>query len=106
MKVALALLGLSAVLAVQGASAMEALRVHALRSGEVLIDGAPATLASLNARLAKIKADNGVVFYFREQPGQDPTTRQWEIFKAIVDAKVPIRLSTKPDFSDAVVPNP
>jgi len=81
---------------------MEVLRVQALRSGEIVMDGAPATLDKLTAKLTKIGTERGAVFYYREQPDQEPTPEQLVVFKAIIDAQVPVRLATKPDFSDAV----
>jgi hypothetical protein len=105
MKIGALLLVLVTALAVQGALGMEVVQVQALRSGEIVMDGAPATLAMLNAKLAKIKAASGNVHYYREQPDQEPTPEQWIVFMAIVDARVPIKLSTKPDFSDSVTPN-
>ena len=80
---------------------MEVVRVQALRSGQIVMDGVPTTLATMVAKLAQIKADKGGVLYYREQPDQEPTPEQWEIFKAVADARVPIQMFVTPDFSDA-----
>jgi hypothetical protein len=96
-------LALVAMLTTSGAVwGVETLRVQAFRSGELTINGKPGTLAQLQKKLAHIKAVHGVVWFYRDDPSEDPTDRQFEIFKSITDAKVAISFSTKPDFSDYV----
>jgi hypothetical protein len=49
-----------------------------------------------------VKQQQGVVWYYREGGHQDPPPVVMEVIKAVVDAGLPIRLSSKPDFSDAI----
>ncbi len=81
---------------------MEVLKVQALRSGQITIDGKPSTLAALKTQLAKVKAQNGVVYYYRDNPERDPTPEQFAAFVAIADALVIVKMFAKPDFSDTI----
>jgi len=81
---------------------METIRVQTLRSGVVKVDGQPVTLKGLAEALAQIKSKSGGVLYYREGADQEPTEHQNEAFKAIMSARVPISMSSKPDFSDAI----
>jgi hypothetical protein len=96
------LLGL--FLVCHGANAVEILKVQALRSGQITVDGKPSTLLDLKSRLAKIKSQNGVVYYYRDDPKRDPTPEQWAAFVAVADARVPVKMVTKADFSDTSGP--
>jgi hypothetical protein len=82
------------------AAPMKVVRVKALQPGTIIVDGKPTTLADLVARLAELRASNGAVFYYRE--GAETTEGQFEVFRAIVEARVPISLSSKADFSDYI----
>jgi hypothetical protein len=86
-------------------SATDVLRVQALRSGDFTIDGKPGTMPLLQSEIARIKDANGTVWFYREGASSEPTEKQFEIFKVIVEARVPISLSTEPDFSNYVGPD-
>ena len=81
---------------------MEIIHVQSLRSGGIVIDGSASTLVELNAKLTHIKSVKGVVFYYRENPDEEPTESQLLTFKTVVDARVAVSFSTKADFSDYV----
>jgi len=91
-----------ALLAPTAGGAMEAIRVSALRSGAIKIDGAMATIVDLKAALEHMRAAHGGVMYYREGAEQAPTDAQDSVFKAIMDARLPVSLSSKPDFSDYI----
>lgn len=74
-------------------------------AGAVSFDGAPVTLDALRAKLAALKERNGVVWYYREAGTQAPPPQAMEVIKLIVDTRVPITMSTKPDYSDVVMPD-
>ena len=80
------------------------LKVSVLRSGKLLVDGVPASLADLDAALAKLKSQKGVVLYYREagQGESSPTAIDIDVMEFVVKHKVPIRFSSKSDFSDAI----
>jgi hypothetical protein len=84
------------------AETMEVARIQVSREGTVTIDGKPSTIVALNAVLARLKEKDGVVWFYREKPELEPTSQQSEIFAILMSARIPISLSTKPDFSDAI----
>lgn len=84
---------------------MDELHVQALKSGTIMVDGKPVTLAQLKAELTRIKEAKGAVLYYREDAIQEPTEQQQIVFLQIVKAQVPISLSSKPDFSDVIDEN-
>ena len=74
-------------------------------AGGISLNGTPATLAQVRAALAGLKAKNGVVWYYRDAAQAEPPPDAMAVLEAVVDARVPISLSTKPDFSDVVGPD-
>ena len=82
--------------------AVEILRVQALRSGDIMLDGKEAKLSKLQDRLARIKDAKGQVWFYREGAGSEPTPAQMKAIEMLVAAQVTVSLSTKADFSDYV----
>jgi len=78
------------------------LKVSVLVSGAVLLDGEPTSLEELGARLDRLKADQPVVWYYREAAGGEPPPEAMQVMKLVVDKRLPISLCSKPDFSDYV----
>ena len=66
------------------------------------MDAKPATFEQLEAALARVKEANGQVWYYRESAGGQPPAAAMQVIQRIVALKVPISLSSKPDFSDWV----
>lgn len=77
------------------------LKVSVFLSGKLLIDGAETSLAELDVRLGQTKAQNGVVWYYREILEDQPPALAIEVLKLILNHRLPVRLSTNPDFSEA-----
>jgi hypothetical protein len=96
---------LSAVVFTQAGWAMDITRIAVFRSGVIEIDGSRATLADLRIALARVKEKHGGVWYYREGGSAEPTGAQMDAFKSLVEARVPISLSSKPDFSDYIGPD-
>ena len=80
-------------------------RISVLASGEILLDGKTASIAHVKRALEKMKAKTSMVWYYRESGRGEPPEQAIELFKLIVENKLPISLSTKPDFSDYVDEN-
>jgi len=78
------------------------LKVSVLTSGTILVDAKPATFEELEAALARVKEAKGQVWYYRESAGGQPAAAAMQVIQRIVALKVPISLSSKPDFSDWV----
>ncbi len=77
-------------------------RISVLASGKILLGGKEATTAEVKRALERVKAKQGSVWYYRESGKGEPPAQAIEVFKLIVENKLPISLSTKPDFSDYV----
>src|SRR5260370_23491348 len=72
-----------------------------LASVAILQDGQTGELEQLDAALERAKQDHGQVWYYREATGAAPPTGL-AVIQPVVQRKLPISLSTKPDFSDWV----
>ena len=73
--------------------------------GIVSFDGTVTTVDALKEKLADLKKRNGVVWYYREAATDEPPTQAMQVMKLIVDNGLPISMSTKPDYSDVLLPD-
>jgi hypothetical protein len=78
------------------------LKISVLASGAILLDGQPGDLEQLDAALERAKQDHGQVWYYRELAGVAPPAAGLAVIQRVVQRKLPISLSSKPDFSDWV----
>lgn len=81
------------------------LKVAVTADGAISIDGAHATIDSLREAFAALAAQKGAVWYYRENGAGEPPPQAMQVMEAIVQNRLPVRLSTKPDYSDAVGPD-
>ena len=80
------------------------LKVSVLADGAVLLNGEPVTLTQLAGAMDAAPSGNTAVWYYREDAGSNGPASALEVMKLIVERQLPVRLSSKPDFSDAVTP--
>jgi len=85
-------------------SGME-LQITIQESGSVLLGGIAVRPSELVAALDEAKEKNGTVWYYRENPSAEPPLSATQVMQMIIDRKLPITMSTKPDFSDYVDEN-
>jgi biopolymer transport protein ExbD len=78
------------------------LQISVLSSGRVLLDGKKATVAKVRKALAKASSEKGTVWYYRESGEGEPPSQAVEIVKLVVENRLPISLSSRPDFSDYI----
>jgi biopolymer transport protein ExbD len=78
------------------------LKVTVTANGEIALDGHPATLDQLSARLTELKQAGGEVWYYRENPSAEPHMNAMKVIELVADNRLSIQLSSKPDFSDYV----
>jgi hypothetical protein len=64
------------------------------------LDGKKATVAKVRKALAKASSEKGTVWYYRESGKGEPPSQAVEIVKLVVENRLPISLSSRPDFSD------
>ncbi len=76
------------------------LKISILAEGTILLNGDPVTLEQLAPALDHA----GAVWYYRENAAGAAPPAATEVMKLIVARKLPLRLSTLPDFSDSVTP--
>jgi hypothetical protein len=76
------------------------LKVSVLSSGSILLDGTPVALANLKAALEQADRTNDRVLYYRENSAAEPPAETKEVLDLVIANKLPISLSSKPDFSD------
>lgn len=77
-------------------------RIRVTRQGEIFFDDARITLEALRASLAGLRARRGVVWYYREAAGSDAPAAAMDVIRLVVEHRLPISMSTTPDFSDVV----
>jgi hypothetical protein len=78
------------------------LKVALLANGAIAVDGVPSNLESLRDSISSIAQRKGVVWYYREAAHTKAPPKSAEIVKLIIEHRVPVRLSTRPDYSDSV----
>jgi hypothetical protein len=72
------------------------------RAGEIWCDDVRTSLADLGHRLAQLRAAQGVVWYYREEAGDDPAPEAMAVVRMVVEQRLPISMSTRADFGDVV----
>ena len=81
-------------------------KVKVKRDGVIVLNDETVTLEQVKSSLSKLSQSGAAaVWYYRENPDGEPHPNAMFVLQAIVDAKLPVKLSTKPDFSDSVGPD-
>jgi len=78
------------------------LKVAVMADGRITVNGAPATMDSLRESLKKMSQQKGVVWYYREAGRTEGQPEAKQVIQAVIDARLPIRLSSRPDYSNAI----
>jgi hypothetical protein len=81
------------------------LKISVLSTNRVLLNGIEVAPNELFEALSEAEKLNGVVWYYRENPGEEPPPAASQVIQMVIDKKLPIIMSTKPDFSDYVDEN-
>ena len=72
-------------------------------SGRVALNGKQMDLKSIEAEFRKLQAAKGAVWYYRENgQTQEPTPQALAVLQLVVKYKLPISMSSKPDYSDYI----
>jgi hypothetical protein len=79
-------------------------KVSVFADGRLTLDGAPSTVQNLRDALRRLSEQHGIVWYYREAGQQEPPPIAKEVMQAVIDAKLPIRMSSRPDYSDTIGP--
>lgn len=81
------------------------LKIAVMTDGRITVDGSPVTIESVRVSLKELAERNGVVWYYREAAQEKAPPQSAEIMKAVIENRLPVRLSSRADYSDAVVPD-
>ena len=84
---------------------MPVARVRVSQAGEIEMNGVKLTREQLRSALAKHKENGGGVMYYREKWNEPPSEEAAKAFEVVMGAELPIRMSSKPDFSDYIGPD-
>ncbi len=82
------------------ADAPPILKVSVFSSGKTLLDGKLTDLKQLSEAFKAAKSRNGQVWYYRENSSSEAPAQAKAVIKLIVENRLPISFSSKPDFSD------
>jgi hypothetical protein len=82
------------------------LKISVLSNGELFLDGHTVTPEILEANLRQGALESAVVWYYRENPAGEAPPVAKQVIELIARNRLPVRLSARPDFSDAVAPPP
>ena len=77
-------------------------RIRVSNAGEIWCNDTRTTLESLRGTLRELRAGNGSVWYHRETGTAGPSPEAMAVVQLVIELRLPISLSTKPDFSDMV----
>jgi hypothetical protein len=78
------------------------LKIAVLADGRITVNGSTATIDSVRASLKQLAEQKGVVWYYREQGHAEAPPESQHVIKALIENRLPIRLSSRPDYSDAI----
>jgi hypothetical protein len=79
------------------------LKIAVMADGRITVDGSPATIDSVRVSLRQLSKQRGVVWYYREAGQAEPLRQSAEVIQAVIQNRLRIRLSSRPDYSDAIV---
>lgn len=71
-------------------------------NGNLFVDGQPATLDAVDKRFVELAKAQGVVWYYREAGHAEPPPVANKVIELVVKHRLPISMSSKPDFSDII----
>jgi hypothetical protein len=81
------------------------LKIAVMADGRIMVDGSPATIDSVCVSLKRLAEQKGVVWYYREAGQGKATPESTEVIQSVIENRLPIRISSRPDFSDAIGPD-
>ena len=80
------------------------LKISISRGGEITADGEATTLEALVPRFRDLAAKQGIIWYYSGASKEaQPHPNALKVLKAILEQKLLVRESSKPDFSDVVL---
>jgi hypothetical protein len=81
------------------------MKVAVYKDGRIVADGRETDLPRLRQAFARLSEAGGSVWYYREGAEAEPHPNAMLVIRAIIEARLPVSLSSQPDFSNAVLPD-
>src|SRR5262245_38923027 len=78
------------------------LKIAVFADGRLTVDDTVSTVPGLRESLQRLSEKHGVVGCYREAGQQEPPPIAMEVMRAVVDSGLPIRLSSRADYSDSI----
>lgn len=72
-----------------------------MADGRITVNTKPATIESLRISLKELARQCGIVFYYREAAQSEAPAQAKEVMQAVIENRLPIKMSTRPDYSDS-----
>jgi hypothetical protein len=80
-------------------------KIWVSKTGQIDVDGTPRELSAIGPMLAALSQRKGAVLYGRDDAGEEPHPNAMQVIQLVIANQLPIRMSTRSDFSDAVGPD-
>ena len=80
-------------------------KVRVYGDGRITLDDSTVSLDALSTAFADLKQQSGSVWYYREGGESEPHPNAMAVIQAIVDAQLPVSMSSEEDFSTVVLPD-
>jgi len=80
-------------------------KVSVFADGRIVLDGRDVQIADLRSRFAELSREKGAVWYYRDASSSAPPPNATLVIQAIIDAQLPVSMSSKADFSNVVLPD-
>jgi hypothetical protein len=80
-------------------------KVAVYADGRIALDGREIQIEELRSQFMNLSKDKGAVWYYREASSADPPPVATLVIQAIIDARLPVSMSSLPDFSNVVLPD-
>jgi len=77
-------------------------KIWIFKTGAVEVNGSQVEVESVGPMLADLAQRKGEVFYGRDAAEEDPHPNGMKVLQMVIASGLPVRMSTKRDFSDAV----
>lgn len=77
------------------------LKIAAMSDGRLTVDGFPATVDSVRDALKRLAKKKGVVWNYREAGNAKAPPESISVIQSVIENRLPVRLSSRPDYSDA-----
>jgi hypothetical protein len=81
----------------QPSTSGEVAKVKVTQAGDIYLNGAKSNMDKIKAEFARLKKVNGMVWYYREAPEKPAPAAAESVMKAVIEARLPIKLFDK-DF--------